>query len=39
MTHEVVIEDFAFVSHTLKFGVCLDGQGRARPRTSEASGL
>ncbi len=30
-THEVVIEDFAFVSHTLKFGVCLDGQGACPP--------
>ena len=30
-THEVVVEDVAFVSQTLKFGVCLDGEGACPP--------
>jgi len=33
----VVIEDLAFASHTLNVGVCLDGEGRSRPRTLEPS--
>jgi hypothetical protein len=30
-THEVVVEDVSWSPHTLKFGVCLDGQGACPP--------
>jgi len=30
-THEVVIEDASWAPHTLKFGVCLDGEGACPP--------
>jgi hypothetical protein len=30
-THGVVVEDFSFVSRTLKFGVCLNGEGACPP--------
>jgi Plasmid pRiA4b ORF-3-like protein len=30
-THEVVVEDVTWAPHTLKFGVCLDGEGACPP--------